>query len=180
MRAELIYLACPYTHKEHYMMVARHMLVNAVAAKLMASGKYVFSPISHTHPIAEAGANGNPLPRGWDYWEGYDRRILSCCDRIIVLRLPGWETSTGVQAEIKIGQEMGMPVEYVDYDCNPTYQEVVSYAKGMEIQVCPSTTVTVVGGDVSSNTKTVSSAYDGEGVCVSPTDVCSLRYSVLP
>lgn len=109
---DLIYLACPYTHKEHKMMVARHLMINKISAKLMAEGKYIFSPISHTHPIAEAGS----LPRGWDYWEGYDRRILKCCDRIIVARLPGWEQSTGVQAEIKIGEEMGIPVDYVDYD----------------------------------------------------------------
>lgn len=178
MKAELVYLACPYTHKEHYMMVARHLLVNKVAARLMAAGHYVFSPISHTHPIAEA-ADGN-LPRGWDFWEGYDRRILSCCNRIAVLRLPGWETSTGVQAEIKIGQEMGIPIDYLDYDLTPTIDDVVSYAKGMEIQVCPDTTFTVVGSDAPRNTTTVSSAYDGEGVCISPTDVCSLRYGILP
>lgn len=112
MRKELIYLACPYTHKDHAVMVSRFEAVNKVAAKLMAEGKYVFSPISHTHPIAEA-SNGQ-LPRGWDYWEGYDRVMLAACSRIIVLRLPGWEISTGVQAEIKIGQEMGIPVEYID------------------------------------------------------------------
>lgn len=176
MRATLIYLACPYSHPEHYMLVARHLLVNKVGARLMAAGHYIYSPISHTHPIAEA-ANGK-LPRGWDFWEGYDRRMLSFCDRIAVLRLPGWETSTGVQAEIKIGQEMGIPIDYIDYDDNPTYQDVVSYAEGMEIKVCPDTTFTVVGSDAPSNTKTVSSAYDSKGVCISPTDVCSLRYSV--
>lgn len=111
MKKELIYLACPYTHKDHAVMVARFEAVNRVAAKLMGEGKYIFSPISHTHPIAEAGT----LPRGWDYWEGYDRRILSCCDRLIVLKLPGWEISTGVQAEIKIAQEIGLPIEYIEY-----------------------------------------------------------------
>lgn len=107
---ELIYLACPYTHKDHSVMVERFLAVNKVAARFMAEGKYIFSPISHTHPIAEAGS----LPRGWDYWEGYDRRILKCCDKIVVLCLEGWTQSTGVQAEIKIGQEMGIPVEFIE------------------------------------------------------------------
>jgi hypothetical protein len=109
---EFIYLATPYTHKDHRIMVARFQMVNKVAAKLMADGKYIFSPISHTHPIAEAGE----LPRGWEYWAGYDRRMLQTCTKIIVLRLPGWDVSKGVQAEIKIGQEMNIPVEFIDYN----------------------------------------------------------------
>lgn len=116
MKKELIYLACPYTHANHDVMVSRFNAVNAVAAKLMAQGMYIFSPISHTHPIAEVGG----LPRGWDYWEGYDRKILKFCDRIIVLKLDGWDISTGVQAEIKIGQEFGIPVEYMEYVPVPT------------------------------------------------------------
>jgi hypothetical protein len=107
---KLIYLACPYSHKDPAVKVQRFEAVNKVAAKLMAEGNYIFSPISHTHPIALAGS----LPGGWDYWEGYDRTIIACCCKIIVLRLPGWELSTGVQAEIKIGQELGIPVEYID------------------------------------------------------------------
>jgi hypothetical protein len=110
MRKELIYLACPYSHADPAVMATRFEAVNKAAAKLMAQGNYVFSPISHTHPIALAGT----LPRGWEYWEGYDRRILSCCDRIIVLRLEGWEQSTGVTAEIKIGHELRIPVDYID------------------------------------------------------------------
>lgn len=107
---ELIYLACPYTHKNREVMIQRFEAVNKVAARLMAEGKYVFSPISHTHPIAEAGS----LPRDWEYWEGYDRRVLKCCDRIIVACLPGWTESTGVKAEMKIGQEMGIPIEFLE------------------------------------------------------------------
>jgi len=108
--SELVYLACPYTHPNHAIMVWRWNSVNKVAAKLMAEGRFIFSPISHTHPIAEEGE----LPRGWEYWEGYDRRMLKNCDRITVLRLEGWEKSKGVQAEIKIGEELGIPVDYID------------------------------------------------------------------
>ena len=127
MKDELIYIACPYSHKDHYIMVARFMLVNKFSAKLIESGKYVYSPISHSHPIAES--SDGKLPRGWDFWEGYDRRMIACCDRMIVLKLPGWEASTGVQAEIKIAKEMEIPIEYVDYDSNPTYSEMIKTLK---------------------------------------------------
>jgi hypothetical protein len=118
MKKELIYLAVPYSYKDADPAVvatvkeSRFKIVNKVASKLMAEGNYIFSPISHTHPIALAGQ----LPGDWQFWEGYDRCILSFCSKIIVLRLPGWETSTGVQAEIKIGTELGIPVEYIDHE----------------------------------------------------------------
>lgn len=132
MSNDLSYLAAPYTHKEHYMMVARFLAINQVAAKLMSEGNYIFSPISHTHPIAEAGTNGRPLPRGWEFWSGYDHVMIRACKRIIVLKLPGWEESTGVQAEIHIGIKMGLNIEYIDYDLTPTYKEIIEYAKSLE------------------------------------------------
>lgn len=108
--AELAYLAVPYSHKDRAVMVERFHKVNKVAAKYMAEGKYVFSPISHSHPIGDAGE----LPRGWEYWEGFDRIMIGACSKLIVLRLDGWKESTGVQAEIKIANERGIPIEYID------------------------------------------------------------------
>jgi Domain of unknown function (DUF1937) len=105
---KLVYLACPYSHPEASVRESRFQAANRAAAELMRSGLFVFSPISHTHPIAIAG----DLPLGWDFWEGYDRAILAACGRMIVLMLDGWRESKGVQAEIGIAQEMGLPVVY--------------------------------------------------------------------
>lgn len=107
---KLTYLACPYQHADKQVMRERFDAVNRAAAQLMREGVYVFSPISHTHPIAECG----DLPRGWDYWEAYDRALLSCCSKLIVLQLPGWEQSVGVQAETAIARELGLDIEYWD------------------------------------------------------------------
>ena len=138
----------------------------------------MFSPISHTHPVAEAGANGTPLPRGWDYWEGYDRLMIECCDDVIVLRLPGWETSTGVQAEIKIGKELEIPVEYVDYELTPTIEDMVALALQMETPVVRVVASTSNLDSVSGSPATISSVYD-QGVCVGAADVCSLYHGFL-
>lgn len=179
MRKRLTYLACPYTHKDHYMMVARFLAVCRFGAKLMGEdGRFIFSPISHTHPIAEQGK----LPRGWEFWECYDRTMIGCCDDLLVLCLPGWETSTGVQAEIKIAEEFGIPIDYAQYELIPTLEDMVALALQMEIQMATKLATTpsvAVDGSPGSPT-TLSSTYDSQGVCVSPTDVCSLRYSFLP
>ena len=106
----MIYLATPYSDVDPEVRKERFQTVNRVAAKLIQGGHHVFSPISHTHPIALEG----DLPLGWDYWEEYDRKMLSVCSEMFVVRLPGWEESTGVRAEMDIAKEMGIPVRYLD------------------------------------------------------------------
>ncbi len=105
----MIYLASPYSHESPAVEEERFHAVCARAAEMMRAGVHVFSPIAHAHPISHYG-----LPGDWSYWEAYDRAMLTRCDALTVLRLPGWERSTGVQAEIQIARELGIPVDFVD------------------------------------------------------------------
>jgi len=77
----------------------------------MGQGLLIFSPISHSHPIALAG----DLPLGFDYWEKYDRAMLERCSGLIVLMLDGWKESVGVQAEIRIAEELGLDISFVEF-----------------------------------------------------------------
>lgn len=106
----LIYLAVPYSHPDSEVRKIRFQKVNVVAAKLMKAGHHIYSPISHTHPIALAG----DLPTGWEYWSAYDRALLNVCKKIIVLKLEGWETSKGVTAELNIAKELGLEIEFIE------------------------------------------------------------------
>lgn len=112
MQNQLTYLAVPYSHADPAIQRQRFEAANIAAGRLIQQGRVVFSPISHTHPIAERCE----LPRGWDYWERFDRTFLSRCDELIVLTLDGWETSQGVQAEIAIAREYGMSIVYLSLD----------------------------------------------------------------
>ena len=105
----LTYLACPYSHDDRAIRVKRFKAVNRAAGILMNQGHKVFSPISHTHPIAEA----SDLPKDWDYWKDFDRAYLEHSHKIIVLMLDGWEESKGVLAELEIAHEMGLDVHYM-------------------------------------------------------------------
>lgn len=106
----LVYLATPYSHELSEVCEQRFHVVNRVAAKLMQSGIHIFSSISHTHPIAIDGE----LPKGWDFWDRFDRLIIGMCVKMIVLRQDGWEESVGVTAELAIAREMGLPIEFMD------------------------------------------------------------------
>jgi hypothetical protein len=105
----MVYLASPYSHKDPLVRLARFEAVCRVAGELMGNGFVVFAPIAHSHPIAEL----TRLPTDWAYWEVFDREFLRACSAIYVLQLPGWEESVGVQAEIRIAQELGLPVTYI-------------------------------------------------------------------
>lgn len=108
MQSKLVYIATPYSHPDPAVMERRFLEVNRFCAGLMKEGVHVYSPISHTHPIAVCG----DLPRGWDFWEQYDRIMLAACRKIIVFCQEGWLESKGVKAELEIAVELGLAVEF--------------------------------------------------------------------
>lgn len=110
------YLACPYTHFRPAVRKFRFQTANKVAAILFAQGEMVFSPISHTHPIKEQCPQdlGNWIG-GFEVWESYDKAMLAiACGSLVVIAVPGWEKSRGVQGEMEIAKELDIPVSFVD------------------------------------------------------------------
>ena len=110
-----IYLASPYSAESAAVRQQRYEAVCAAAARMLAEGKIVFSPIAHSHPIAVA----HDLPGDFAFWQ---RQCLSYLDawatELWVLTLEGWEESCGVRAEIGYARELGLPVFLMDEDGN--------------------------------------------------------------
>lgn len=129
----LTYLAVPYSHPDPAVRLARFEAANRAAGLLMREGLLVFSPISHTHPIAEACG----LPLGWDYWQAYDRAVLSCCSKVIVLELDGWQNSIGVMNELSIAHFANIEVEFMQLHKNANGKTTFTLTKHEnEIMVC--------------------------------------------
>jgi len=108
----LVYLACPYSHPDKWVRVARFEAVNKMAGTLLNKGLSVFSPISMSHPIAVQCT----IPGDWQFWAKFDTDFISCCNAMYVLMLPGWKESTGVTAEIAIATKFGIPVIYLEVE----------------------------------------------------------------
>ena len=106
-----IYLASPYSHIAEAKRQERFCQACIVAADLIYQGFLVFSPICHTHPIAQA----SNLPLDWNYWKALDESFLSWCDELWVLKLEGWEESKGVTAEISFAKNLNKPISYLEY-----------------------------------------------------------------
>lgn len=78
------------------------------AAALHRNGERVVSPMTLEpmtlrHP--EAGQD-------WQAWKDYAYRLMSICDKVVVLKLDGWEESEGVKGEIEMAAQLGLPVVY--------------------------------------------------------------------
>lgn len=110
LRKKVIYLASPYTHPDAEKRRLRYREAMEWCARFMKKGHVVFSPIVHSHPLAEQC----DMPTTWEFWRGQDEAYLHVIDELWVLTLPGWRTSTGVQAEIKIAEDLGKVVRYID------------------------------------------------------------------
>ncbi len=105
----LIYLGCPYSHPDPAIREVRFHAVNRAAGELLSRGHLVYSPISHSHPIAME--NGAGL--GWETWMELDLEMLRRCDAMVILDLPGWENSTGIEAEMKEAELWKIPISHI-------------------------------------------------------------------
>ena len=106
-----IYLACPYTHNSALVKEHRFKFANHIAAQLMKAGNIVFSPISHSHPIATQCG----LDMGLEFWMAQDLSFIQWCDELVVLTIKGWEESKGVTREIEIASYMKKEIRYLRY-----------------------------------------------------------------
>lgn len=105
----MLYLAAPYSDPDPGVRQRRFEAVCEQAAALIRAGALVFSPLSHSHPIAIYG-----VPTDWSYWDTFDSQMLAACDELVVLMLPGWRESVGVQAEIDLALELDLPIRYLE------------------------------------------------------------------
>lgn len=105
-----IYLASPYSHPDQNIRKLRFDQVCRVAAHLIAEGHIVFSPIAHSHPIANHMNNHNDS----DFWTKLDLSFLnSWADEMIILMLDGYEKSEGIKREIEAAKKLSIPIKYI-------------------------------------------------------------------
>jgi NTP pyrophosphatase (non-canonical NTP hydrolase) len=102
----LAYLACPYAHADPSVMKKRHFIANLVASELVSQGICVYSPLTHDIPLNELGIGGN-----WEFWKKHNHKMVSCCNKLILLKVEGWENSKGVAGELACARSLNIPIE---------------------------------------------------------------------
>lgn len=109
MSQKLIFVSSPYSHKDPEIVKRRVDQVCKFCAKKIAEGFIFFSPIAYGHLMLSYC----PMPSDWEFWKNYCEGFLSKCDEMIVLMLPGWQVSIGVQEEIEFATKKNIPISYI-------------------------------------------------------------------
>jgi len=102
------YLAVPYSLYDQKGREYAFETANRIAFKYIMQGKTVFSPISHSHPIAQYGT-----PANFEFWRKFDLEMLSHCEKLVVVCLEGWQHSEGISAEVDAATRAGKEIFYM-------------------------------------------------------------------
>jgi hypothetical protein len=104
------YLAIPYSDKDKNVMDFRAAVSDYIFAKLSNEGRIVYAPISSCHSIAKKYG----MPKTFEFWEKVCLEFVGLAYKLIVVRLPGWQSSVGLTAELKLAKILGIEIEYLD------------------------------------------------------------------
>jgi hypothetical protein len=102
----VIYLASPYSADPEH----NYQLALEAAARIVADGHILYSPIVHGHLLHLVA----DLPQDFAFWQRHNFGMLRKASELWVLDIPGWQTSTGVQAEIEFAKLAHIPRCVVD------------------------------------------------------------------
>ena len=104
------YLGTPYS-KYPYGTEAAFETAAAIAGELLKQAVPIFSPIAHSHPLAQYG-NIDPLDH--KIWLPADRPMMDAAAGLIVAKMEGWRESYGLTHEIEVFTAARKPVLYLD------------------------------------------------------------------
>ena len=106
-----IYLATPYSRFAGGIEQAFNEACRA-AAYFVRRGESVFSPIAHTHPIAvKSGID----PLDLKIWLPQDGPLMNAAGELVIVKMPGWQESKGIAAEIEAFSLAGKPIRYLEW-----------------------------------------------------------------
>lgn len=109
-RYELIYVASPYSKYVWGLDQATNDIAK-ITGRLIARGLKVYSPIVHTHHIAKVSGI-DPLDH--KFWMKYDESMMNKSDSLLVVKMPGWEDSYGVNYEINYFSSGLKPIDFLN------------------------------------------------------------------
>lgn len=105
----MIYVASAYTHKDPAVREARFKIVRDwVMSEIKATGLSLFAPIAYTHEYARDFG----MPFDAKFWYNFNKGFIIPCSEMWVLMMPGWKDSVGIQGEIDLCNQLGIPVVY--------------------------------------------------------------------
>ena len=114
----MIYLGGPYSHDDHMVMEDRAHQQGVFAVHCATMGHVVYCPVAAWHKWSF----GYGLPMTPEFWRRMSLGILRVAVGLWVLKLDGWEASTGLKDEIRCASNLGINISYFH---PATYQSAI-------------------------------------------------------
>ena len=106
----IVYVASPYSNvpdKEQLMLNIEKFCADYMADN---PGSYAITGLCHHYALKH-----NPnLGSDWKFWKDFCIEFLGKSDKLIVLKVSGWDTSAGVAAEIEYAKQINLPIEFIE------------------------------------------------------------------
>jgi hypothetical protein len=109
---KIIFVILPYRDVNPDVISYRVSMAEKYCAKLMVQGDFPLCITSFGHYLCEH----YDLPKEWDYWAQYCREMIRIAKEVHLLKLEGWDTSEGIQEEIKLLKMTQKPLIQVELE----------------------------------------------------------------
>lgn len=107
----MVYLSSPYSNPDDAIREQNYKTVSLIAAQMVYNGELAFSPISYGHNLSEF----KEMPaNNWSFWYNFCIGFLLKSDKLIVVKMNGWDRSVGVAGEIEVAIKNNIPIEYME------------------------------------------------------------------
>lgn len=116
----LVYLSAPYSSIDNKKELMDSIMSFTGAHMIMYPYDHIVSPLFNHFTLEHVPALGGD----YTFWKNYSRDLLRRCDKMIVLKFPGWDTSAGVSDEIEIAKLLCLPVSYLQPDHHNSFHQV--------------------------------------------------------
>lgn len=135
---DFVYLMAPYSHAEKTERDYRANTADLCSAILLeATGCSLFSPISHSHTMAEVAELIRPGCVPWKKWMDIDLKLMEGCNSGMIILIPGWTKSSGVATEIRELASQGKEIWGMDPNQEeaPIYYQIKPLKMNHAVQV---------------------------------------------
>ena len=103
----MIYIAAPYWSDDEDIRADRQQKAIEYSVRLTQAGILNYSPLLYSEKF-----KGENIPES--YWITHCLKMLKACDSVVVLCLPGWEDSKGVERECLEAKKLKLGIKYVE------------------------------------------------------------------
>lgn len=107
----LIYVAAPYYDVDKEVIQRRMETVYSFIGTRFKEGEHPITPLFMHEVVLR-----HDLPGDYLFWEHYCLNILKRCNKMVVLKMDGWDRSRGVAGEIAFCESNNIPYELVDIE----------------------------------------------------------------